>query len=1016
MPRTVPTKVPYIEDIVSERDQLFFLLTETWLREQKPAELKVDGYTLFRADRKRPHKRRGRDSGGVGIYVRNDFALETEEVMNYSNGVIEILGLYNKTKNILIIGVYRQPDDIKGGNRSTPKEFKAALSKLRTLLVSQENPAPETLICGDFNLPNAVWPKGLPADGCPREEREMIEALVELTDEFFLNQIINSATHNRGNTLDLLFTSNPNFLHSHEMVGSVFSDHKIIECATTFGSNSINIPDSDTPEKEENKQNFDNLNFFSESVKWESLNRKIKTRNWRSEFRGLSPGRMLDKFLMICYSFSEELVPRKARVDTTRKKASKIPRDRYNLMRTRRRVNIQIQKTQSEARLNKLKQKARDIEKNLQKSYESSKDYKEHKAVSAIKTNSKFFYSYAKSFSSVKVTVGPLIDATSQIVSCPVKMAQMLSEQYKKVFSIPIQPMEDAVDIFPDTDYSEQPRLCDIPFDEDDIIEAIDEIPHSSAAGPDRFPVLLLKNCKNSIAKPLYMIWRRSLDTGEIPQMLKTANIVPIHKGGSRGSPANYRPVALTSHLIKIFEKVLRKWIVSYMEENNLFNPTQHGFRSGRSCLSQLLAHFDYISKQLEKGHNVDVVYLDFAKAFDKVDFLITMKKLQKLGVSGKIGRWIHAFLTNRTQSVILNGKRSKPAKVKSGVPQGSVLGPLLFLILIGDIDKNVVSAFVSSFADDTRAAQATDTIQDVTKLQKDLNSIYLWSENNNMQFNDGKFECMRHGSNNELKESTHYLTKSGEVIKTADHVKDLGVWMSSDGSFNKHISEMVTKANNMCGWILRTFRTREKLPMLQLWKSLVRSNIDYCCQLWNPTRVGKIQAVEQVQRSYIRKIRGMQDLSYWEQLSALSLCSLERRRERYIIMYVWRILEGLTPNFNRPDAGGIKSLHNDRRGRTCNVPAVSRYVPASVQNIRYSSFAVVGAKLFNVLPLELRNMKNCSLDSFKRALDKFLKTVPDEPLVQGYTQYRRAESNSLIHMVQHRSTSWSGHPRPLRN
>ena len=168
------------------------------------------------------------------------------------------------------------------------------------------------------------------------------------------------------------------------------------------------------------------------------------------------------------------------------------------------------------------------------------------------------------------------------------------------------------------------------------------------------------------------------------------------------GEPANYRPVALTSHIIKLFEKIVRKYIVAYMEENDLFNPTQHGFRAGRSCLSQLIAHFDYISQQLEKGHNVDVVYLDFAKAFDKVDFLITMEKLKKLGIAGKIGRWIHAFLTNRTQSVILEGKRSDPVSVKSGVPQGSVLGPLLFLVLIGDIDQGVVSAFVSSFAEET--------------------------------------------------------------------------------------------------------------------------------------------------------------------------------------------------------------------------------------------------------------------------------------------------------------------------
>ena len=251
-----------------------------------------------------------------------------------------------------------------------------------------------------------------------------------------------------------------------------------------------------------------------------------------------------------------------------------------------------------------------------------------------------------------------------------------------------------------------------------------------------------------------------------------------------------------------------------------IFNPTQHGFRSGRSCLSQLIAHFDYISQQLEKGHNVDVVYLDFAKAFDKVDFLVAMKKLQKLGISGKNGRWIHAFLTNRT--VILDGKRSNPARVLSGVPQGSVLGPLLSLVLIGDIDKDIKSAFVSSFADDIRASLATDMIQDVTKLQTDLNSIYHWSEENNMLFNNGKFECMRHGTNKELKESTHFLTKSGDAIKAADHVKDLGVWMASDGTFNKHISETVTKANHMCGWILRTFRTRDKTPMHQLWKSLV--------------------------------------------------------------------------------------------------------------------------------------------------------------------------------------------------
>ena len=185
------------------------------------------------------------------------------------------------------------------------------------------------------------------------------------------------------------------------------------------------------------------------------------------------------------------------------------------------------------------------------------------------------------------------------------------------------------------------------------ILDAIDEIPTTAAAGQDRFPALLLKNCKYSLSKPLFFIRRWSLDTGIIPQLLKTANIIPIHKGKSQAALTKYRPVALTSHLIKLFKKVLRKHIVSYMEENELFNSGQHGFRLGRSFLSQLIAHYDRITQMLEEGQNVDVVYLDFAKAFDKVDFLVVMRKLQHLGISGKLGRWIHSFLTSRTQTVI---------------------------------------------------------------------------------------------------------------------------------------------------------------------------------------------------------------------------------------------------------------------------------------------------------------------------------------------------------------------------
>ena len=283
-----------------------------------------------------------------------------------------------------------------------------------------------------------------------------------------------------------------------------------------------------------------------------------------------------------------------------------------------------------------------------------------------------------------------------------------------------------------------------------------------------------------------------SLDSGEIPQVLKTANIVPIHKGGSRGVPNNYRPIALTSHLITIFEKVLRNFMVTYMETHGLFNPSQHGFRLGRSCLIKLIAHYDTILELLANGQNVVVIYIDFAKVSHKVDFNVTLKKIHDLGITGKIGYWIQSFLVNRFKTVLVNNAQSKKVTVKSGVPQGSVPGPLLFLILISDIDQKVASSFLSSFADDTRIGRQTQTAEDISALQTDLNFVYYCTEENNMELNGDKFECQRYGPNKDLQSNTTYLSNTGKAIQEKDHVKDLGVTMGRDGTFSMHITNAV--------------------------------------------------------------------------------------------------------------------------------------------------------------------------------------------------------------------------------
>ena len=449
----------------------------------------------------------------------------------------------------------------------------------------------------------------------------------------------------------ILFTNNPRILHSHNVIDtvSVFSDHYIVECFTMY-----NTTPSEKDQHPENSSDaatgLGNFNFFGEETDWWKIEHDLAQHNWEFEFRGSNPRQMLSKLLKICEDIVARYAPTRKRGSISQRK-SHIPRDRRNLMRTRRRINIQLSKVSSEARCKKLKQKASQVERELSKSYQRSQKESEEKAVNSIKRNSKYFFSYAKKFSSVKSGIGPFIDTVKDlVVTNPITMAKMLSEQYNSVFSTPKEPMPEVKEIFPDT-HSRHQGLCNITFDEEDIIEAIDQISLTAAAGPDRFPAILLKTCKRPLAKPLYLIWRRSLDTGEIPLILKTANIIPIYKGGSRGEPANYRPVALTSHLIKVFERVVRKHVVAYMEENNLFNPGQHGFRNGRSCLSQLIAHFDHVTQLLENNQNVDVVYLDFAKAFDKVDFLVTMRKLQNVGISGKLGKWIYSFFNKQITS-----------------------------------------------------------------------------------------------------------------------------------------------------------------------------------------------------------------------------------------------------------------------------------------------------------------------------------------------------------------------------
>ena len=299
------------------------------------------------------------------------------------------------------------------------------------------------------------------------------------------------------------------------------------------------------------------------------------------------------ELLRIC----EKHTPKKKQ---RRQNRSIIPRDRRILMKSRAKL---IKRMATNQRGNdRLRQRLRDIEVQLTISQEYELQREEQKAISAIRQNPKYFYRYASSKAKFRTRIGPM-KVNDELITEPKQIADALNDQYKSVFSHREQAEQ--------PNEEESDTLEDINFGQSDMEKSISEISIYAAAGPDNIPAILLK-CAKALSLSLLLLWRQSLDTGEIPSILKHGIISPIYKGGSRLHPKNYRPVGLTSHIIKTFERIIVKQLSNFLESNSLHNEHQHGFRQGRSCLSQLLQHHIEILKHLESGHSIDVIYLDF--------------------------------------------------------------------------------------------------------------------------------------------------------------------------------------------------------------------------------------------------------------------------------------------------------------------------------------------------------------------------------------------------------------------
>jgi len=306
----------------------------------------------------------------------------------------------------------------------------------------------------------------------------------------------------------------------------------------------------------------------------------------------------------------------------------------------------------------------------------------------------------------------------------------------------------------------------------------------------------------------------------------------------------------------------------------------------GRSCLTNLLICQNSIVNMIDEGSSVDIVYLDFQKAFDKVPHNRLMDKVRNAGIGGALFDWVQNWLTGRTQRVVINGCHSEYLSVTSGVPQGSILGPLLFTIYINDLDNNIKNNLLK-FADDSKLWGRVDSVHDRNILQNDLDTLGEWATHNQMPFNIGKCKIMHIGKRNAKFE---YFLMGCKIASTTEE-KDLGVYFSESFKPNLNCDRASKAANKIIGMIARNISNRDSEGMLILYKTLVRPIVDYCIPVWRPNAKKDVKKLEKIQKRFTKMIDGCKKLSYEQRLNKLKLTSLEDRHYRADMIQVFKIL-----------------------------------------------------------------------------------------------------------------------------
>lgn len=855
-------------------------LTETWLLDGiSDSELFDDRYLVWRRDRDYTHTSQIM-GGGVLIAVKRELAADTcSEWCSSAEDLWVTLTLHHKKPRVVykmhicVVYVCCQNQ----GNSLTVQLSNFSDNVLETTL---SHPCDKFIVLGDFNQPNIVWQRA--GDGqslYPTNVHGIVQT--NFIDNFNTCNLMqyNSHSNINGRILDLVFSND-------EIIVSCCDDPLVPEdphhralCVTAEFVELHRLPGRSY------------VKFLYKSADYENIKGELNSIDWQSELSSRSLEEAVTYFYGVISRLHSMYIPSK----------TVVPKSKYPPWYKSPLIKILKEKAKFHTKFKKyrnlsdyqsfiiLRQRAKDIERDMFDNYIA-------KIESDIRDNPRAFWRYVKSrkqscsYPSV-MQFGQVTSSDGDVI------CDMFVNCFRSNFlddTVNTNSQSSAYNIIEgrnDTTHD----ISQVEIRLGEVCRLLKQVNLNKSAGPDNISPIFIVNCAKDLSVPLSMLFEKSLATGVVPKIWKSAYITPIHKKGSRTLVENYRPISKLCVFVKILEKIVYAQVYSALKLS--FSENQHGFLRGRSTSSNLTVCSDYLSECMSQRSQVDVIYTDYSKCFDRIDHLILLRKLLSVGIRGDLYRWFRSYVENRCQTVVLNGYCSKPFKVPSGVPQGSLLGPLLFNIFINDISSSFRYSKLLLYADDMKIMRQINTLADAHLLQADLNNFQGYCINNKLDLNVSK--CYICSFTRKPIPIIHNYMLLDTALNRVNTIRDLGVIFDSKLLFDAHIDNIVKKASKALGFVLRVSSDFKSIKTIKiLYCSFVRSHLEYASQVWNPNYNVYINRIESIQKRFLRHIQYRSKTflaSYVYRCKKFHILPLYERRKISDLVFLFKIANGIT-------------------------------------------------------------------------------------------------------------------------